>query len=1072
MVNCGKELVLTREGADQQERFIEALSPESVKLNEFSLKEWMQFAYRFAAHLNYFGIHDDSEPSGDWQEFFQKDEDIETFLRSVEEGGSIKPHLALYVAFIQLLEFTKSRFNTLTRRHLDFYYQHILQIEKLPPTVDKVHVLFELAKNCVDAQIADGTQLDGGKDGKGQKRIYETDGELIANQVKVVQLRNLYNDHKNSKLKASEKAASFDGVGGDFPNDEVKWWPFGHYHAPGYPELPDAKVGFALASDVLAMREGERNVKLTIEFVTSPASLPVSMLTENLEIWCSGEKGWLGPFTVQPQLYDENGKTIYASELNVATKKITLAFQVPKEEKPVTVYQQAIHGENFTTGLPVCRVLIQTEKEEGHALYRRLVEKEVKAISIDVDVRRIEGLELENDIGTLNASKPFFPFGTRPVKGSNFYLGYSELFKKEWDTFDVEINWKNTPEKLGSYDAFVDLYFAYRTDYLYQASSSGYLDGIFLSEKVDAVIQEVDAVIRKVVEDNSLTMEKGVKIVNKNPDNLLVTDDSYFKALIEIKHREEWMTLPGKLTLFTPEGEGFATRFSVTNAGYETGKNGPARLSLEQSFLHDLFPRIYALTLASEEKTALIPNEPYTPLVENIRLNYTATATCNTAASEQDYRSNPLQLFHEHPFGQSEEHLFMKNQLSFLSDADKKIYPVPTYCKGGELYIGLENVLPQQQVSLLVQVLEGSENPEADTFTGKQKVAWSVLFHNEWKQLDSTYMITNETDNFLKSGIVRFSLPKGINSDGTRLPGGLVWVKATTYKNYDAVCKTMAIHAQVVQARFTDHGNELSHLEKGLEAGNIAKLLQRISTVKGISQPFSSFGGTPRETDAQYYRRVSERLRHKHRAITLWDYEHIVLQEFPEIHKVKCLNHTAENSFLSPGDVMVIVIPDIVNKNVFDIYQPRVSRALLNRVQQYLNQLNSFHVHAVVRNPDYEEVTVALKVKFHEGYDESFYKKQLNEDITRLLSPWAFEQTAEIRFGVTLHRSTVINWIEKLGYVDYVADVNLQKGGEISTKSVSPESPKAILVSARQHKIDTDIKSCTVQTETKETCQS
>ena len=169
---------------------------------------------------------------------------------------------------------------------------------------------------------------------------------------------------------------------------------------------------------------------------------------------------------------------------------------------------------------------------------------------------------------------------------------------------------------------------------------------------------------------------------------------------------------------------------------------------------------------------------------------------------------------------------------------------------------------------------------------------------------------------------------------------------------------------------------------------------------------------------------------------------------------------------------MVIVIPDIVNKNVFDIYQPRVSRALLNRVQQYLNRLNSFHVHAVVRNPDYEEVTVALKVKFHEGYDESFYKKQLNEDITRLLSPWAFEQTAEIRFGVTLHRSTVINWIEKLGYVDYVADVNLQKGGEISTKSVSPESPKAILVSARQHQIDTDIKSCTVQTETKETCQS
>ena len=1065
MANCGKDIGLTREGTDQQQRFIDALSPDSVNLNDFSLREWMQFAYRFAVHLNYFSISEDTEPSGDWQEFFQKEEDIEAFLRSVGEGGNITPHLALYVAFIRLLEFTQRRFNKLTRRHLDFYYQHILQIEKLPPTPDKVHVLFELAKNCVDAQIGDATHLDGGKDGNGQKRIYVTNGELIANQVKVVQLRNVYNDPVNGKIKASSKAASFDGVGGDFPDDNVKWWPFGHYNAPGYPELPDARVGFALASDVLAMREGARNVSLTIEFVRSPMSLPVSMLTENVEMWCSGEKGWLGPFTVLPQISEEGGGIMYTSGLDVTTKKMTLAFQVPKEEKPVTGYQQAIHGENFNTALPVCRVLIRTENEDGHALYLRLVEKEVKTITIDIDVRSVESLELESDTGTLNATRPFFPFGTRPVKGSNFYIGYSELFNKEWETFDMEIDWKNTPEKLGSYDAFVDLYFAYRTDYLYQASTSGYLDGIFLSEKVSAEIQ-------KEKQDITPMLEKAFKIVNKNPDNLIVTDDSYFKALIEIRHREEWMTLPGKLTLFTPEGDGFATRFTVANAGYETGKNGPARLSLDQSFWHELFPRIYALALASEEKTALIPNEPYTPLVETIRLNYTATATFTPSANEQDYRNSTVHLFHEHPFGQSEEHPFLKNQLSFLREGDKKIYPVPTYCKGGELYIGLENGLPLQQVSLLVQLLEGSENPEANSFTGKQKVEWSVLTHNEWKSLDAASMIINQTDNFLKSGIVRFSLPKGTNSDSTRLPKGLAWVKARTHKDYDAVCKSIAIHAQAVQARFADNGNELSHLDKGLEAGNISKLVHRISTVKGIIQPFSSFGGASRETDAHYYRRVSERLRHKNRAITLWDYEHIVLQQFPEIHKVKCLNHTSETSFLSPGDVLVIVIPDIMNKNVFDIYQPRVSRALLNQVQQTINQLNSFHVNAVVRNPDYEEVTVELKVKFHDGFDESFYKKQLNEDITRLLSPWAFERSAEIRFGVTLHRSTVINWIEKLGYVDYVADVKLQKGGETSTKSVSPESPKAILVSARQHRIDTDIKSCTVQTETKETCQS
>lgn len=1065
MTNCGKEIVLTREGTDQQERFIEALSPGSVKLNDFSLKEWMQFAYRFAAHVNYFSVSDDTEPSGNWQDFFKKDEEIEAFLQRVGEGGNISPHLALFVAFVQLLELTKSRFNKLTWRHLDFYYKNILKIEKFPPTPDKVHVIFELAKSSVEAKIDDGTDLDGGKDANGQKRIYETDGEFVANQIKVARLKNVYNDHDNSKIKAAENAASFDGIGGDFPNDDIKWWPFGHYNAPDYPELPDARIGFALASEVLEMKEGEQNVRLTIEFINSPASFPVSMLTENIEIWCSGEKGWLGPFNVQEQVSEEGGGAIYSSGLNVATKKLTLAFQIPKDEKPVVAYDPEIHGENFEAGLPVCRVLIQTENEDGHTLYRRLVEKEIKSVTVDIDVRRIESLELESDIGTLNAAKPFYPFGTQPVKRSNFYIGYAELFKKEWKTFDVEIGWKNTPEKLGSYDAFVDLYFAYRTDYLYQASSSGYLDGIFLPETLAAeIVKKKDDAISK--------LEEAFKIVNDDPDNLIVTSDSYFKALIEIKNKEEWVTLPGKLTLFNTDGDGFATDFSVANAGYETGKNGPARLSLDQSFLHELFPRIYALALASDDPNALIPNEPYTPLVETIRLNYTATASADLTSSEKAFEGNVLKLFHEHPFGQSEEHPFMKNKLSFLKATDKKIYPVPTYCKGGELYIGLENVLPQQQVSLLVQVLEGSENPEADSFTGKQKVEWSVLYSNEWKPLNSDYMVINETDNFLKSGIVRFSVPKGTNTGNTRLPSGFVWVKAKIHKNYDAVCKTIAILAQAVQAGFTDNGNELSHLEDGLEAGTISRLVQRVSTVKGIAQPFSSFGGAPLESDAKYYRRVSERLRHKNRAITLWDYEHLILQQFPEIHKVKCLNHTSETSFLAPGNVLVIVIPDIVNKNVFDIYQPRVSKALLNEVQEYINKLNSFHVNAVVRNPDYEEVTVNLKVKFREGFDENFYKKQLNEDLTRLLLPWAFERTAEIRFGVTLHRSTVINYMEKLGYVDYVADVKLQKGGETSTKNISPESPKAILVSAKQHQIGTDIKSCRVQTETEETCQS
>ena len=1064
MANCGKEILLAREGTEQQQRFIEALEPGFFRLNDFELKDWMKFAFRFAEHVNYFNTANTDAPSGNWQDFFKSDSELEEFLKNVEEGKTITPHLALFVSFVKLIGFTQKRFNNLTKRHLDFYYRNILKIEKLPATPDKVHVIFELAKNSVDEKIAEVTELDGGKDATGAKRIYKTEEELIANKTKVASLKSVYNDHTSNKIKSAAQANSYDGVGGDFPDDDIKWWPFGYYGDANYPELPDAKLGFALSGEILELQEGDRNVQITVELESALNGVSQKTLTDNIEILCSGENEWLGPFSPEENI-SLNDTQNFKTGLNSAKKKITLAFQIPKDEEAVVKYDSEILGESFSTKFPVCRVLFKTEKPDAHSLYRKLIENEVKALTIDVNVRDIKSVLLESDIGTLNSEKPFYPFGTQPVKNSNFYIDYPELFKKEWTNFGVKFDWKNTP------DNFVDLYSAYKNKYRYNLKPIEYTIG---SQITDLNIEQSET-IKKLNEKynyslGELSNKEELKI-NIIDYQKIVQSDAYFKAKVEVQNKEEWDTTEKFLTLFQDKESGYSCAFEVENDNYETDKNGPVRLSLNQSFLHELFPRIYAVAFSGDEvEESLIPNEPYTPMAENVLLSYSAQTSAKLDKSE--YAENELKLFHEHPFGQSEEHASLKNQLEFLTDVGKKTFLVPTYCKGGELYIGLDNVETLQTVSLLVQVMEGSENPEADSFVGKQKVEWSVLCSNEWKALDSNYMIANETDNFLKSGIVKFSVPKEATQDNSTLSSGKIWVKAKTHKNYDAVCKVISIQAQAVKAEFEDNNNELSHLENGLPAKSISKLVQRISSVKSVSQPFSSFGGKPEESDAKYYRRISERLRHKNRAITLWDYEHLVLQEFPEIHKVKCLNHTSEDSFLSPGNVQLVVIPDIVNQNVFDIYQPRVSKAMLNKIQDFVNKLNTLHVNTVVINPDYEEVTVDLKVKFHKGFDENYYKNVLNDDITKLLSPWAFEKTAGIQFGVILHRSVVINYIEKLEYVDYLENVKLTKGSETGLKNVSPSSPRAILVSAKEHVISTDVKGCETVIETEETCQT
>jgi hypothetical protein len=139
-------------------------------------------------------------------------------------------------------------------------------------------------------------------------------------------------------------------------------------------------------------------------------------------------------------------------------------------------------------------------------------------------------------------------------------------------------------------------------------------------------------------------------MLEPEPANLIVKEDSHFKADIEIQHKAKWEDVKDDHVLFTEDGVGFKSEFSVQNTNYETGKNGPVRMSLNQSFYHELFPRIYALAFGSENEDALIPNEPYTPMIETITLNYTASASMNLGTSEKDYQTNNVKLFHEHPF--------------------------------------------------------------------------------------------------------------------------------------------------------------------------------------------------------------------------------------------------------------------------------------------------------------------------------------------------------------------------------------------------------------------------------------
>lgn len=987
----GEHIALKREGTTQKRRTSEAPSPDSILLNDLDLKGWMLFAYNFAEQINFFDTHN-TIPKGNWKEFFKSKHEISEFLKQVDSGGDVPPHLALFVTFLKLLELPQKRLNQIPKRHLDFYYEKVLQIKKLPSKPDEVYLLFELAKKAVEEFIPAGTELEAGKDALGKPLVYKTVEDFNLTRVTVEELRSAYSD--NVLLKKAPVSASYDGKGADFPDDKIGWWPFGH------PGLEEAKVGFTLASSVLEMQEGERTI--TIEVEIEDALHLDDFPSEALQIWFTGEKGWLGSYT--------------PTGITKRKNRFTIDCTIPVEEEAITSYNQAIHEGNYHTTDPLCRIYFDTKDSSQ---VESLFGKTVKNIKISVEVKGLTNLLLENDQGLLNPDSAFYPFGTQPKKGSSLNISFPELEKKKFEKLRVVFNWRNVPE---GEEGFKNLYWAYRNGFLPENSPDD---------------------VSNPFADSS---------------NLIVENNTHFTAKIELKRNKEWVVLKKKGSeneesdewpLFNEENiEDFFLEFEIENPSIDP--DSKIRISLNQSFYHELVPAIYSY-LMKDPDNKIILHEPYTPLAKDIRLGYSAFASTDFGTEEEVFQESEVRLFNEYPFGQAEVYPWKRGQ---NNETAKNIVLLPSNYENGELYIGLQDALPRQTASLLIQLIEGTENPESE----KGNVDWSVLIQNEWRLLDSNYLIKDETHNFLKTGIVQFSIPKEANTDNTLLPEGLIWIKAQLTGDYDSVCRCYSIDAQAIRAQFENNQNDEAHLETGMAPDSITKLRKRKSTVKSISQPYSSFGGKPGESDKDYYLRVSERLRHKNRAVTLWDYEHLVLQEFPQLHKVRCLNHTSENSFLAPGNVYLVVVPDFVNQHVFDIYQPRVSKALLEEIENFLKKIKGPMVEVHVKNPIYEEVKVKCKVKFREGFDAHYHLKKIKEDVSHFISPWVKKSEAELKFSKSIHKSEIIYFLENLEYVDYLTEVSLfKKVGDqlMEYQNVEPENPKAVLcsVSPEDHDI-------------------
>ncbi|WP_421825851.1 baseplate J/gp47 family protein [Larkinella sp.] len=983
---CPDKNPLQRSGISQPQRRLPALQPENTLLDERKPEDLLRFLALYAqeARIRFFDATNTPDNGAVWADLMNFERYFT--LDELETRHDIEPHFALVLAFLHLFEKLQAHQNTLTKRHLDFYYREVLQLSPLAPVPDRVHVLFELAKNAAEQIVPAKTELDAGKDKEPPKQplIYQTARNLTVNRARISHLRTVF--RSGSKVYYAPVANTADGVAEALSPENPGWNGFGPRGGASKNRFPEARLGFALASPALRLAEGFREITVQIFPLTD---FIFKKKTLNLRVQLSGTQAWL----------DASAVTTEVSE-KVITLVVTVSATV---KEAVVAFDPAKLDGGYATDAPVMRCWLADDEAYGDWKHLR-----IRSVQIDVKVDGLKKtLALENDLGPVSAEKPFMPFGPTPAVGSTLSVRSDEILAKTPETVTVHLTeWVGLPANLGSY------YEAYGTPYTTPTAFTVTGDILAVPKKGRVLFPAGNAEFKLTT---SLT---GTSITENNPDNLL-------------------------------------------------------KISLESDFGHTVYPQKLTQGVIDQAKPApgpqKIPNPPYTPVLKSLTVDYTATTgrvsllESESGNAKASFATRALQWFHLAAFGQAEEHGFLKQS--------QAVYLLPQYDRHGAFFLGLQDVGPQEAVAILFQVEEGSANPENQVPT----VEWSVLTKNQWRLLTRDEILSDTTNHLLTSGIIQFLLPKETTTDNTLLETGFVWLRAELKTSsgaapIDSVCNFVGLHPQAVLANFTDQNNDPAHYDLPLAAETIQKLRRSLAAVKTIKQPYASFGGQPQESDAAYYTRVSERLRHKQRAVSIWDYEHLVLQTFPNVYKVKCLNHTKVNADgqtlteLAPGHVTLVVVPDLRNLKDVNRFEPRVDLNTLSAIARFLQHRAGKPVTIQVTNPRYERVKLRFQVAFRPGFEPAVYKKILQQDLIAYLTPWAFDTQAEIAFGGTIYKSTLLYFMERRDYVDFVTELKMQHFvGDTSSGEdqdvISASDARAVLTSFSEHDI-TDFTGC------------
>ncbi|WP_169915873.1 baseplate J/gp47 family protein [Shewanella psychrophila] len=691
------------------------------------------------------------------------------------------------------------------------------------------------------------------------------------------------------------------------------------------------------------------------------------------DIKLSTEEGWLKSksYRIQPlnQKVDGDEHGAYGFQFI-----ITLTPDLP----PITSVNAEVHGNQWHCDEGMIQFGIKPLATFfPYSIFRGLI---LSAIEIDVDVKGITDLVAYNNHGRVDPAKTFVPFGAQPSRFSYLVLGSEEMAQKQIVELEINLNWSDLPSELDGFKTYYAGYdFPFCND-TFKGELEVLRDGSWLKVNPQQSITLFD-------ENTETNRLKSFKVLSSNVANA-----------------------------FKPVGSSLKKQAFDYNL---KSRNGFIKLQLSEpdiAFGHQQYSTLLTNILvanARSKKPKPLPNLPYTPSLSRLSVNYRANTVIHLHPQNQKKNLPQHSVTHIHPFGFQQIYPITKHK-----QQPELKYLFPRYAFDGNLFIGIESLKLTEVLTLFFHF---DEKASLNSSEKESDVQWFYLFDNNWLPLSKRQILSDTTFGLTTSGIMTFVLPEGINVENSVMPTGLFWLRASANQSLSSYGRCLSITTHAGKATRQLSGGQQSIAQQGNAKW---KTLHSVAGLEKVTQVATHFGGKAQENERDFKQRVSERLRHKNRAVSCWDYEHLILQEFAEIDRVKCISNCIFNQQgKQPGHLLIVVRPKVIGCQHQLCDDFNISQNLLNRVQAFISLHASQFVKIDVRGPVYESVQVRCAVKFLSGMHTGQMLTQLNKDICDFLCPWG-ESANNSGFGWQLITKDIDSYIRQLSYIKFVTEVS------------------------------------------------